>query len=154
MKLVILTLCIIVSLLATASLLITYPPFQQSSQIESKAIVLQFSQLEIANTPELRAKGLMGRASLCDTCGMLFIFDTEQIQSFWMKDTPTSLDMIFLDKKGKIVTIHQNTVPYQENPTYSSTSPAMYVLEVPADWVNKNNISEQQILNISALLNN
>jgi uncharacterized membrane protein (UPF0127 family) len=124
---------------------------QQTPTPTSLSVTLPLTQLEIANTPALRAKGLMERTSICDSCGMLFVFDNEQVQSFWMKNTPLPLDMIFMDTNGNVNTIHRNTVPNQEFPTYSSTKPSKYVLEVPAGWSDKHNIKEQTIVNIYAL---
>ena len=93
-------------------------------------VVLEFETLELADEPEEQAQGLKFRESLCDTCGMLFDFGDEAIRSFWMQDTLISLDMVFINKEGVIVTIHEDTVPLQERPTYVSLEPAQYVLEV------------------------
>lgn len=52
--------------------------------------------LEIADTDEERAKGLGTRESLCETCGMLFLFDTPGRYAFWMKDMRFPIDIIWL----------------------------------------------------------
>jgi uncharacterized membrane protein (UPF0127 family) len=102
---------------------------------QSQKTNISFPQnLEIAKTTQERSIGLMNRDSLCDTCGMLFVFDSSAIQSFWMKNTKIPLDMVFLDETGKVVTIHQKTTPFQESPSYQSTKPAKYVLEVNSGW--------------------
>ena len=96
--------------------------------------------LETANTPETMTQGLMWRKDLCDNCGMLFVFKPEQIVSIWMRNTPTSLDMIFINRKGIIVAIHENTVPFQEFPVYTTPQKAMYVIEMKAGFVDRENL--------------
>ncbi len=87
---------------------------------------------EIADNDETRARGLMFRESLGPDEGMLFIFNDSQIRNFWMKDTYISLDIIFIDADKQIINIAENTTPRITTRTYSSTAPAMYVLEVNA----------------------
>ncbi|HSM91000.1 MAG TPA: DUF192 domain-containing protein, partial [Desulfobacterales bacterium] len=53
--------------------------------------------VEITETPEARATGLMGRVLSDHTAGMLFLFEKAEPQVFWMRNTPTSLDIIFID---------------------------------------------------------
>jgi uncharacterized protein len=60
---------------------------------------------------------------------MLFVFDDEQMRSFWMKNTYIPLDMIFLNSIGTIVSINVGAKPMDETPI-SSQSPAKYVIEV------------------------
>lgn len=90
--------------------------------------------IEIAETAEAHGKGLMGRPSLRMTDGMLFIFEQAQVRYFWMKNTPVSLDMIFVDPEMQIVHIAESTRPMTTQ-TYSSQLPAKYVVEVPAGFV-------------------
>ena len=54
--------------------------------------------VELAQTPAEREKGLSNRAELCDQCGMLFIFENNNYHSFWMKDTLVPLDIIWIDE--------------------------------------------------------
>ena len=60
-------------------------------------------KVEIADTPEKQEKGLMGRKSLPENQGMLFIYDEPQDLSYWMKDTLISLDIIFIDDDMEVV---------------------------------------------------
>jgi hypothetical protein len=53
-------------------------------------------QVEIARTEKERARGLMRRRSLPDGKGMLFVFERDQILSFWMKDTLIPLSIAFI----------------------------------------------------------
>lgn len=62
--------------------------------------------------------------------GMLFVFDNEQPRSFWMKDTPTALDIAYMRADGTIVKIH-TMVPFDTS-SYPSGEPAQFALEVPA----------------------
>jgi hypothetical protein len=97
--------------------------------------------IELARSEKEKAQGLMNRTSLPENNGMLFIFDNEQIRTFWMKDTLISLDMIFINKEGEIVTIAKNTKINQTQETYSSSAPSKYVLEVNAGWCDKNGVT-------------
>ncbi|QIG50981.1 DUF192 domain-containing protein [Nordella sp. HKS 07] len=87
--------------------------------------------VELAETPEHRAKGLMFRNELADNRGMLFDFKETRSVSMWMKNTPLSLDMIFTDDKGAILYIARNTVPFSED-IISPGMPVYAVLEVKA----------------------
>ena len=91
----------------------------------------QHFTIELAATPEERARGLMFRESMADDHGMLFDFHTEQPVAFWMKNTPMSLDMIFIDGKGRIVSIATDTTPFSEA-AIPSWRPVRAVLEVKA----------------------
>jgi uncharacterized protein len=86
-------------------------------------------QIEIAATPERREVGLMYRRELPPNHGMLFIFPGEKINSFWMKNTPIPLDMIFISRDRKIVGIVHETVPFSLDGR-SVSVPSQYVLEI------------------------
>ena len=85
--------------------------------------------VEIADDPIERAQGLMFRETMADDHGMLFDFAREQPVSFWMKNTPLSLDMIFARADGTIVAIAENTTP-QSTEAVPSGAPVRFVLEV------------------------
>lgn len=87
--------------------------------------------VEWAVTPEERSQGLMHRTDLGPDQGMVFDFATEQNVSFWMKNTPLSLDMIFIKESGAVYRIARNTVPFSEA-MVPSGAPVRYVLEVLA----------------------
>ncbi len=95
--------------------------------------------VEIADTDEKREIGLMGRPFLDEKQGMLFLFDKEHYASFWMKNTILPLDILYINKEGVIVTIHQNTTPFSEQ-HYNATAPTLYVVEVNAHFTTKYNI--------------
>lgn len=97
--------------------------------------------VEIAETEEARTQGLMGRDRMAENEGMLFIFPDQQYRSFWMANTPLSLDILFVNEAGTIVTIHRSTVPYSEE-SIPSTAPARYVIEVNAGFCDRHGIVE------------
>ncbi len=95
--------------------------------------------LEIADNEYERELGLMNRNEMKENQGMLFIFPTQKFQSFWMRNTLISLDMIFINNQKRIVTIHKSTKILAET-SYPSSEPAMYVVEVIAGFTDKHNI--------------
>ncbi|MEJ2543741.1 MAG: DUF192 domain-containing protein [Calditrichaceae bacterium] len=95
--------------------------------------------IEIAEDDYSRANGLMYREDLAENQGMLFIFDEERQQYFWMKNTPVSLDMIFVNKEHHIVNIRKYTMPFSTK-SYGSTGPALYVVEVVAGYCDQRGI--------------
>lgn len=96
--------------------------------------------IEIADDDAERTQGLMYRKSMPDSCGMLFIFDAMQPLSFWMKNTRIPLDIIYIDKDYRIISIAENTEPFSEV-SIPSGKDAMYVVEVNAGFCKKNNIA-------------
>jgi uncharacterized membrane protein (UPF0127 family) len=95
--------------------------------------------VEIADTHEKQALGLMFRDSMPDDQGMLFIFPNEAPRSFWMKNTRIPLDIMYFDKELKMVSISADTPPCKITrcPSYPSKGPAMYVLELNAGAAKK-----------------
>lgn len=93
---------------------------------------------ELAIKPEERNYGFMNRKNIPDGTGMLFIFEHEQILSFWMKNTPHPLSIAFIDSRGKIRNIY-DMKPFSLS-SISSTVSCRYALEVPQGWFAKNNI--------------
>jgi hypothetical protein len=87
--------------------------------------------VEIADTEELRQRGLMYRDPLPDDRGMLFQFPQATEQSFWMRNTPSSLDIIYIDPRGRIVSIAKQVTPMSDAPI-PSYGAANGVLEVRA----------------------
>lgn len=88
--------------------------------------------IELAKTIAQKTKGLSKRTNLCKNCGMLFIFGFETNLPFWMKDTLIPLDMIWLDKNGKVVDI-QTANEINSSKIYQNQTPAQYVLELNAN---------------------
>ena len=67
--------------------------------------------VEIADTPQQRAQGLMYREQMARRSGMLFIYESPRAASFWMKNTLIPLDMLFADKTGRITRVHSQAIP-------------------------------------------
>ena len=107
--------------------------------------------VEIADTPESRQKGYMGREVIPDGTGMLFVFEKSQMLSFWMKNTPTPLSIAYIDYSGKIKDIFDMT-PFSLA-TIVSTGYVRYALEVPQGWFSKNGIVVGDVLDLSPLKN-
>lgn len=97
--------------------------------------------VELAETTEEQAQGLMYRRSLPDRGGMLFIGAQEEMKSFWMKNTAIALDILFVDANGDIVNIVKGTTPFSEE-FILSTDPAQYVVEVRAGFTDRYGITE------------
>ncbi|MHB1686473.1 MAG: DUF192 domain-containing protein [Ignavibacteriaceae bacterium] len=92
--------------------------------------------IQIADNDFDRELGLMFRKSMEENQGMLFIFPFDTTQNFWMRNTYIPLDMIFVNSKKEIVTIQHATQTLSDQ-TYSSSAPAMYVIEVDAGFSDK-----------------
>lgn len=102
--------------------------------------------IEIAEDDNSRTKGMMYRDKMEFDQGMFFLFPTESTQSFWMRNTMISLDIIFVNAKNEIVTIHKNAIPFDEG-HYRSTKPAKFVVEVNAEYTDSLNIKEGDKIN-------
>lgn len=85
--------------------------------------------IELVDTPEGRAKGLMFRQSLAPDAGMLFDFKEMRETAFWMRNTFIPLDMIFIDAAGVVKTVHVNAKP-QDPTSIPSEVPVQFVLEI------------------------
>ena len=87
--------------------------------------------VELAQTPEEQARGLMHRESLEVGHGMLFVLPIARLTAMWMKDTLIPLDMIFFDSAGVMVHLEQRTEPHSVR-FLGPKQPVRYVLEVNA----------------------
>jgi uncharacterized membrane protein (UPF0127 family) len=85
--------------------------------------------VELAASPAEQARGLMFRTELGADEGMLFPSNQPQVRSFWMRNTPLSLDIIFIGPDRRIMNIAANTVPYSLD-SIASDGPAIAVLEL------------------------
>lgn len=90
--------------------------------------------VEIADNDEERARGLMFRDTMEHDHGMLFLFETQERQAFWMRNTRIPLDIFYFDKERRLVSTAAGVPPCttQQCPSYPSTGPAQFVLELNA----------------------
>ena len=94
--------------------------------------------VEIADDEDERQQGLMGRESLPEGSGMLFLFPEPEILTFWMKNTKIPLDIIFFSNTGKWVS-QGSMLPCFEDPCtrYTSGEEAQIALEVAGGTIDK-----------------
>lgn len=124
------------------------------SKLQTKTITIKkadgstaYVKAEIARKEEERNFGFMERKVIPDGTGMIFIFEQDQILSFWMKNTPHPLSIAYIDSKGKIRNIYDMT-PYSLA-HITSTSSVRYALEVPQGWFKKQGIKEGDFVKLN-----
>ena len=118
----------------------------QELAIERDGIEIANVKAEIARTQEERNKGLMFRKNLPEGEGMLFIFERDDVLSFWMKNTSVPLSIAFIAYDGRIVDI-KDMYPHDENSVYSSRS-VRYALEVPQGWFSRAGVQSGDVVKI------
>lgn len=129
-------------------LLFCYPiAYGQSLQKISIYIKGKEILVEVAKSPEERAKGLMGRKYLGKDEGMLFIFDQEDYHGFWMKNTLIPLSIAFMDKEGRIVSIKDMEPLTLES--HLPPRPILYALEMNQGWFSANKIRVGDVMRFS-----
>ncbi|MEK6848045.1 MAG: DUF192 domain-containing protein [Nanoarchaeota archaeon] len=131
------------------TLIMSYP-FKKSSKVcfENNTCF----KAEISDTEEERQSGLMFRDFLKENKAMLFIFQTEAIYPFWMKNTFIPIDIIWISEENKVVHIEKNALPCKKE-NCDSINPevkALYVLEINAGLAEKYGILEQDNVTISS----
>lgn len=113
----------------------------QAKSLKSEELMIATSDkkkhvfnIEIADTHDKQQKGLMYRENIADDYGMLFVYTRVQETSMWMKNTPSPLDMLFIDNDGKILRIAENAKPFDER-AISSHFPVRATLEIKGGQV-------------------
>jgi len=148
----------LVVVVGAALLLLLYPIFHPMQPLTPNNVVVPTRTVtigsttiavEVADTEAAREQGLSGKTSLASGTGMLFVFQQPGTYGFWMKDMNFSLDMIFADASGRIVSVDQDLSPQTyntQNPGSSEifypSKPIVYVLEVPAGYAAAHGISQ------------
>lgn len=112
--------------------------------------VLADLDIEIAETDYETQTGLMYRESMEDTQAMWFVFDSEAMHSFYMKNTLLPLDILFVNAELEIVTVAKNAQPLDEA-GISSRVPVQYVLEIKAGLADKWGITAGDSIRIRRL---
>ncbi len=85
--------------------------------------------VEIANSPEERARGLSGRKELDPVNGLLFVFSESDYHSMWMKDMNFPIDIIWIDENLTVVSIDKNVRPESYPRLFRPAKPALYAVE-------------------------
>jgi uncharacterized membrane protein (UPF0127 family) len=96
--------------------------------------------IEIADDNRERSAGLMFREEMDDTHGMLFVFEATRQVSFWMKNTPMPLDLVFIGEDGRVVDILPGE-PFSTAPI-GPGEPVRFVLELKAGTAQKAGIAD------------
>lgn len=104
--------------------------------------------LEIADTDELRAKGLSGHGPLKDGEGMFFAFEQEGMYGFWMKDMNFPIDIAWLDQTYRIVEVKERVQPSSYPEVFLPRVNVRYVLELPEGYFSKYHVTTGNILEI------
>jgi uncharacterized membrane protein (UPF0127 family) len=121
------------------------PKFRKDGELvftdKSGAITKYSIVIEVASTDEEKGRGLMYRTDLDLNQGMLFLFDRDDTQSFYMRNTIIPLDIIYVNSRFEIVDIYRNTKVLDET-SLPSAAPAMYVVEVNAGICDKYKIDD------------
>ncbi len=95
--------------------------------------------VELADDPQEHSAGLMHRRLANDGEGMLFVFPKAAPRAFWMRDTPSSLDLLFLDPQLRLVALIQRAEPMSDR-VLSPAAPAQYVIEVPGGFAERHGL--------------
>ena len=114
--------------LLAASLLLVLLGCESGAEIYELQIGDETLMVEVADTDESRATGLMHREELNENHGMLFVFPESDYRAFWMRNTLIPLSIAYIDERPRILEIH-DMAPLDETPV-PSRYPARYALEV------------------------
>ncbi|MDX1618833.1 MAG: DUF192 domain-containing protein [Balneolaceae bacterium] len=106
-------------------------------------------RVAVADEASERNMGLMDVNELPENRGMLFIFEENEPRSFWMANTPLSLDIIFVNSAFEIVRIHHSTQPFSDK-SLTSGDPAKYVVETNAGFCISHDIQEGMMVRFDA----
>ena len=109
--------------------------------LTSERDTIKVVDIEIADDDQTRTQGMMYRTSMPYDRAMLFIMQYEREQSFWMRNTKMSLDIMYVNGAFEIVTIYKHAQPYSESPI-PSFKRAKYVVETAAGFCDKFGIEE------------
>jgi uncharacterized membrane protein (UPF0127 family) len=97
-------------------------------------------RVEVARTDSERRRGLMWRRHLARSSGMLFVFERQERQVFWMRNTFVPLDLIFIDAAHRVVGVVERATPLTEDDRAVGAA-SQYVLEVHAGFAEEHGLS-------------
>ncbi len=107
-------------------------------------------RLQLAVRLDEMQRGLMGRRALGPDDGMIFVYEKPQQMSFWMRNTPTPLDIGFFRSDGSLAEIHP-LHPFDERPVASGGGDLRFALETHQGWYRANGIRPGAKLDLVAL---
>jgi uncharacterized membrane protein (UPF0127 family) len=110
-----------------------------AAEVAGLRIGAHLVRAEVVNTESSRAQGLMHRKTLCENCGMLFVFPVAAKHRFWMKNTLIPLSIAFVSDDGIIAKI-ADMAPGSEQ-IHEGPEGIRYALEMRAGWFELNGIS-------------
>lgn len=127
------------SLLALAALPLFATAAAQAQAISYVVLKGKSFYVEVADNDPARMKGLMFREHMPADRGMIFLFPEEGMQAFWMKNTLIPLDILYFDRKFRLVSAQTEVPPCKADPcpSYPTSAPAQYVLELNAGMADK-----------------
>jgi len=117
----------------------------ETSQIQ---IGTQDITVEIAETQPAKETGLSGIRSLEQNTGMLFVYEAADFHTIWMPDMRFSIDVLWIDADGYIVDAVRHMSPDSYPEVFSPSTPAKYILEVPAGFLEENNVNIGDIVEL------
>jgi uncharacterized membrane protein (UPF0127 family) len=126
--------CTVVALMAIAGLSPVARAAEPDGEVRTVALRVGGHAVtaELADSRRSREQGLMGRFSLPEDRGMLFVFPRPQVMAFWMKDTPVPLSIAFISRQGRILNV-EDMVPRTET-LHVSKGDGVYALEMRRGW--------------------
>ena len=141
--------CLILFLVLLSSIAyIEIESAQTQQQEQNKTALVSLGGVNVtaslSTTPDSQSKGLSIKDSLNENEGMLFIFESPQKYSFWMKDMKFPIDIIWINSTGKIAHLEKNLSPCYlllPCPSYAPKNDSLYVLEVVSNFTNKFGVS-------------
>ncbi|KKS44231.1 MAG: hypothetical protein UV05_C0009G0010 [candidate division CPR1 bacterium GW2011_GWA2_42_17] len=122
----------------------------QSEKTISISIGHKQIKVLVADTPELRAKGLGGRESISPSEAMLFVFETPARYDIWMKDMKFPIDIFWLDQSRRVIFVKEGALPASYPEVFIPDSLAKYVLETSTGFARKNNLKVGSEISFSA----
>lgn len=103
-----------------------------ATKLQEIQVGTHFFLVEVAQTSAEREKGLSGHHPLNSNQGMLFIYPTPGIYSFWMNEMRFAIDIVWISENKRIINITRNVSPTTYPQTFKPPSPVQFVLEIPA----------------------
>lgn len=137
---------VFLSLFLGAAVIFTWSSYKPA---KPQACIADFClRLEVMTKKEDMERGLQGREFLREKEGMLFVFPKDGFHRFWMKDMKMSIDILWLDSSGKIVSMGENLLPCLQDPCsiYAPSTSSRYVLEVQAGFLQKHGVKTGDII--------